>query len=257
MDTAKNLKPFYVYALIDGRDGSIFYIGEGSNDRIFQHEKEVRRRAEENLKQQKIEEIISCGSRVNKIVIGRYDSKKQAIAVESTLIHWVYGIENLTNIQSGHGVTNIRPKGNYNQLQSIDEPELNYCVRQEENRERNNIPGFLLELKQLIETECDIKFDGIDTHNDRHTYLYKIIKGVKLTVVAHHSARRAAAVTIESLNGKAANRAKVQEICNNTKLEWKNDGRYGRIMPAGTYNDPLVILVKFKETLSEIESFCH
>lgn len=247
-----SLKPFYVYALMNEIKKSIFYIGQGKGNRAHQHLQEVERGIIETRKQKEIFESIKAGGAYTVIIIGRFSTKEEALSVESVLIHWVYGIANLKNDTSGHKVSTIRPKGHYEELQGIDEPELNYCERTKANRERNDIIGFLNEIRALIESNCKIKFDDIHTHNDRHTYLVKFIKGVRLTVVSHHTARRAAAVTIESLDTKEINKARVRYICNNSKLEWKDNGRYGRIMPAGSYTDPEIVLEKFKETLSEI-----
>ena len=57
-------------------------------------------------------------------VLGRFDTEQEAYAVEATLIHWVYGHENLTNIQAGHGWRHIRPKAQgFSELQGIDIPK--------------------------------------------------------------------------------------------------------------------------------------
>jgi hypothetical protein len=55
------------------------------------------------------------------------------------------------------------------------------------------------------------------------------------------------------LDTKEENKARVRYICDNSKLEWKDNGRYGRIMPAGSFTDSEIVLQKFAETLSEIE----
>jgi hypothetical protein len=34
---------FYVYELIDPRDGKVFYVGKGKGERAWQHEIDVRR----------------------------------------------------------------------------------------------------------------------------------------------------------------------------------------------------------------------
>jgi hypothetical protein len=247
------LRPYYVYTLINDIKHSTFYVGQGKGNRAYQHLKEVERGTIKTRKQKEIFEMIKSGGNYTPLVIGRFSTKKEALAVESILMHWVYGIDSLENDVSGHKVSTIRPKNHYEILQGIDEPEVNYCERTKANRERNDVIGFLNEIRTLIESKCNIKFDDIHTHNDRHTYLVKFIKGVRLTVVSHHTARRAAAVTIESLDTKEENKARVRYICDKTKLEWKDNGRYGRIMPAGSFTDPEIVMQKFIETLSEIE----
>lgn len=249
----KVLEKYYVYVLIDPRNEKVFYVGKGQDDRLFHHEKEVERGADEAPKHKKILEIKLSGKQVKKVVVGRFDTHQEALSVECVLIHWVYGIENLTNIASGHGVDHIRPKWHHENLPGIDEPELDYCERRKLNRERSDIIPFLHEIKDLIERECDITFDEIHTANDRHTYLVKFMKGVRLTIVSHHTARRAAAVTIESLDGKMHSKQRVKDICIQTKIEYKDNGRYGRIMPAGSHTDPYLVLEKFKDTLAGLE----
>lgn len=245
-------RPFYVYALTDSENDTVFYVGKGKGKRYAQHQKEVERGVVESFKQQKICNILKRGHQVNPVIIGRFNTEQEALAVESLLIHWVYGVESLTNDTSGHGVSFIRPKGHYEELQGIDEPELNYCARTKENRARNDVIPYLTEIKELIESNCNIQFDDINTSNDRHTWLVKYMKGVELAVACHHTAKKGAAVTIQSLNGKKHNKERVRYICDHSKLEWKDNGRYGRIRP-GTHSDHKIILEEFKETLAEIE----
>lgn len=245
---------YYVYVLTDPTNNSIFYVGKGTGNRYSNHVKEVEKGLTESLKQQKILKILKNGSNIMPLIVGRFSSEEEALAVESLLIHWAYGIDSLVNCNGGHGVSFIRPKSHYEALQGIDEPELNYCERTKENRERNNIIPYLEELRAYIELNCDIRFDDIHTSNDRHTYLVKFIKGVRLAICCHHNSKRSAAVTIESIDLKAANRERVKYICDNTRLECKNNGRYGKIMPAGMHTDRVVILKKFREMLAELES---
>lgn len=247
------LKQFYVYVLIDPRDEQVFYVGKGQEDRVFQHENDVRRGAERTAKEKKISDILNSGQEVKKVVVGRFDTSEEAHSVEGILIHWMYGKENLTNIASGHGVDAIRPKGHLENLPGIDEPDLAYCERTKKNRAKNDVIAFLNEIRKLIESECDFTFDGINTDNDRHTYLQKYIKGVRLTVVSHHTAKRAAAVTIEALSGKKDHKQRVKDICDQTKLEAKDNGRYGRIMPPGSESEFSLVLERFRETLAELE----
>lgn len=110
-----------MYALHDENDHDIFYIGKGQDARIFQHAKDARRCKSEKDKEKKILEVEQRGHKVKQTVIGRFDSENEAFAVESTLIHWVYGIDNLTNIASGHGASYIRPKNNYDYIPMLEE----------------------------------------------------------------------------------------------------------------------------------------
>lgn len=99
MGKLTGLKPYYVYVLMDSSARRVFYVGKGQGERIFQHTKEVGKGIKETAKQKEIHRIECLGSSVAKLVIGRFDSAEEAFSVESILIHWVYGIENLTNRQ--------------------------------------------------------------------------------------------------------------------------------------------------------------
>ena len=116
-------KQFYVYELYDAVSGDVFYVGEGIRDRAFQHIKEADRIREQILndpsldgtlgsdKISRIQQLQADGSdRLGVRVIGRFDSKEAAQAVETVLINWVYGQNSLTNISRGHGADYVRPK---------------------------------------------------------------------------------------------------------------------------------------------------
>ncbi|QDG39543.1 GIY-YIG nuclease family protein [Alteromonas mediterranea] len=107
-------KPYYVYELVDPTNDEVFYVGKGIFNRKNEHEKEAEKIEDEENAAEKIKRIKSLSAQNKqpiKRVIGRYQDENAAFAVESTLIHWVYGFENLTNIQPGHGAEAIRPFG--------------------------------------------------------------------------------------------------------------------------------------------------
>lgn len=247
----RQLKQYYVYLLIDPRDSMVFYVGKGTEDRLFQHGKEVKRGSVETEKQKRINEIHQAGLIETKLVVARFDTETEAFAVESILIHWVYGKNNLTNDQSGHMVDFVRPIGNMNFLPGIDEPELDFSKRERDKRERYEIVNFLKDVQIKIESEFEFKFDGIETKKEKHTYLYKIICGVMFSVVTHHNPRRSVAVTIESLSLKESDRNAVKKLCSGTNLEYRNDGRYARIK-AGMVKSIEEIMEQFESTYNEI-----
>ncbi|MFT6333014.1 MAG: hypothetical protein ACJAW3_001364 [Lentimonas sp.] len=132
----------YVYCLVDPRNKKVFYVGKGSNNRAFQHEVATEKLIrEENreafkamdekdkksfLEEKKIEEREKCkiikeikdseqevGYVIHRHIpfytdkeeYGKVDKKtanKIAFEIEASLID-VYGLENLTNSQAGHG----------------------------------------------------------------------------------------------------------------------------------------------------------
>jgi len=122
-----SLKEYYVYELYDRLDKSVFYVGEGVRERAYDHEKEsdrIFRRilADPSLegkitseKTRRIRQIIenskeSSESRLGVRIIGRFDTKAEARSVETVLINWIYGHQNLSNINRGHGAAWVKQK---------------------------------------------------------------------------------------------------------------------------------------------------
>lgn len=99
------LGEFYVYGLIDPRTDKIFYIGKGTGNRVFEHEKESLNNSDsEKLKLKTISEIVAEGKTVKRIIINSNLSEKEAYAAEASLINIFNYIcdVNLTNVISGH-----------------------------------------------------------------------------------------------------------------------------------------------------------
>jgi len=134
------LRDFYVYALVDPRDSYIFYVGKGQRERVLHHAGQVviedafRDRADDEdhsneeaartEKQQRIAEIKIAGLTVIERVLARFNTEDEAYAVESVLIHWVYGRKQeggiLTNVQAGHNHSHVRRKGNLDKCEYLD-----------------------------------------------------------------------------------------------------------------------------------------
>lgn len=98
---------FYVYSLVDPRDGKIFYIGKGCGNRVFQHCEAALQGDEVSLKLNLIREIISLGLQVEHYILRHKLSEKEAFQIESVLIDFLtypkFNTEQiLTNIVSGH-----------------------------------------------------------------------------------------------------------------------------------------------------------
>ena len=92
----------YVYALVDPRDESIFYVGKASaNNRAFSH---LRIATGEQKKYERICEIRAAGSEPSVEVL-RYalESAAASFEVEAAVIDTL-GLENLTNLVRGHGI---------------------------------------------------------------------------------------------------------------------------------------------------------
>ncbi len=103
---------YYVYRLIDPRNGQTFYVGKGKGNRVFQHvqgaidyydgvEKKEIDEANDPNKLRIIQEIREAGLKVIHIIQRWNLTEKEAFEVEAALIDVFPG---LANIQSGHGV---------------------------------------------------------------------------------------------------------------------------------------------------------
>lgn len=102
------LGDYYVYGLIDPRNNQFFYIGKGTGNRIFEHERESMNCPDsEKLKLKTISEIKDAGLDVRKIIINSDLTEEEAYAAEASLINafnFIGKIE-LTNIAAGHHST--------------------------------------------------------------------------------------------------------------------------------------------------------
>ncbi|WP_322049447.1 LEM-3-like GIY-YIG domain-containing protein [Paraburkholderia sp. J67] len=96
----------YVYALVDPRDDTIFYVGKASaNNRAFDH---LKADPDETAKQRRIAEIRSHDYQPRvEILRSGLDSKEACFDVEAAIIDTI-GLENLTNAMRGHGVARGR-----------------------------------------------------------------------------------------------------------------------------------------------------
>ena len=101
------LNGFYVYALVDPRNGKVFYIGKGTGNRVFSHEAESRKSHKtEKKKLQKIREIENDGFGVERLIINWGLSEREAFAAEATLINLLNCMPDvkLANEVAGHHV---------------------------------------------------------------------------------------------------------------------------------------------------------
>lgn len=99
------LGDYYVYGLIDPRTNQIFYIGKGTGNRVFEHEKESLSNPDsDKLKLKTISEIHSSGLDVEKVIINSNLTESEAFAAEAALINAFNYISDigLTNIVAGH-----------------------------------------------------------------------------------------------------------------------------------------------------------
>ena len=99
---------WYVYELIDPRDGEPFYVGKGCKDRIKHHEREARKQlgvcSEKVLR---IKDIWSEGKKVVHKFVAYFWSEQAAYDFEAELIA-DYTIDALSNINKSGGGVYIR-----------------------------------------------------------------------------------------------------------------------------------------------------
>lgn len=91
---------YYVYRLIDPRNGETFYIGKGKGNRVFEHAKGSLDGDSLTEKMSRIREIIISGFEVAHVIHRHGLSDKTAFEVEAALIDAYPGI---TNAVGGHG----------------------------------------------------------------------------------------------------------------------------------------------------------
>jgi hypothetical protein len=98
---------WYVYRLIDPRNGNTFYVGKGKGDRVFQHargalteEVEINEAGVMDLKNEVIREILRAQLSVLHVVHRHGLSEAVAYQVEAALIDAYPG---LTNLVGGAG----------------------------------------------------------------------------------------------------------------------------------------------------------
>jgi hypothetical protein len=91
---------FYVYELVDPRDGKVFYIGKGQGERAWRHESDVRAGTVGNNwnRFHKIKAIIASDLAVEVRIVKEFDVESEAYNFEMILISSTPG---LTNISSG------------------------------------------------------------------------------------------------------------------------------------------------------------
>lgn len=98
-EVRKSLK-YYVYRLIDPRNGETFYIGKGKNNRVFEHIRGNIDKDELSEKMSRIRDISVSGFEVAHVIHRHGMDEETALEVEAALIDAYPG---LTNIMDGQG----------------------------------------------------------------------------------------------------------------------------------------------------------
>ncbi len=174
---------YYVYRLIDPRNGQTFYVGKGKGNRVFAHVNDALKKYEGESYEERDEDDISAKiSTIRDIrnaglevihVIQRYGlTEKEAFEVESALID-VYG--ELTNIQSGHaserGVNNAEVLQRELSYEVYEEPEFKYIIIKINDRvlqERNN------DVYETVRSAWKVNLSKIKAYK----YCFAVLNGV-------------------------------------------------------------------------------
>lgn len=118
------LGDFYVYGLIDPRTDKLFYIGKGTGNRVFEHEKESFSNPDsDKLKLKTIAEIVADGLEVKKVIINSNLTENEAFTSEASLINifnYISDIE-LTNIVAGHHSSEVLTVEEFERINGAEE----------------------------------------------------------------------------------------------------------------------------------------
>jgi hypothetical protein len=270
-EVSKPLKLHYVYILADPlQNNEIFYVGKGTSQRGHDHYKEaLRPDAQDSQKIARIKSIHDQGSEPLVRVIGRFDTEDMAYAVESTLIHWVYGLENLANIQPGRGHRQIRSRkeGLIIKLQDIDIPKRMKITGNGYLQEKIDNHARLNHFEMMEELYIFLKEKGIPVEDEGAVIIeggryiaisISINPSAKLTLQITDSERHTIILNFRPNSEKIEDRRIFIEFVKETfQIEAKNGGRYAKLGLDSwnnlTVNDHEKI---YKSIISTIELTC-
>lgn len=103
LEVAERLGPYYVYVLVDPRDGTVFYVGKGSKQRLLAHGREADLTPDEKPRSSKVRRIRAirkAGYEPRVDVVRHGLDESQAQLIEAALID---SLDGLANAVEGHG----------------------------------------------------------------------------------------------------------------------------------------------------------
>ncbi|HKL40533.1 MAG TPA: hypothetical protein VJ894_07635, partial [Cryomorphaceae bacterium] len=92
---------YYVYLLVDSREGEIFYVGKGKANRVFSHVNDALYSEYESDKLDQIREIHDEGQKVVPLILRHGLTEEEAILVESVVLDLPM-MDSLKNKAAGH-----------------------------------------------------------------------------------------------------------------------------------------------------------
>lgn len=90
------LEKYYVYDLVDPRDGATFYVGKGKGDRLHHHMREAVK-GKPGHKCNRIRVILESGAEHSAVIVARFHDEQDALDAEAARIN-AFGLDNLTNV---------------------------------------------------------------------------------------------------------------------------------------------------------------
>jgi len=238
METSLNheIKPYYVYELHDPTDNTVFYVGKGKGERAKQHELDALATDTETAKLNRIREIHDADKEVSVIVVGRYDSEEQALAVESTLIKWVYGFKNLTNLIHGHGHHSIRSNGDRSEIHGIDIPRKDY-TRTGEYKEsvlRDVRQNYVMEDLEVLRTRLvdampHIRIsDPVILSAQDPSIVVDYNENIRVQLILSRVGKQTVVMNLLPKEWREEQQRKFVQICEKAGLEAKANGKYAK-----------------------------
>jgi len=250
------MKPYYVYELVDPRNNEVFYVGKGTGQRALQHELDALNLNENSTKFERIRKISESSKSLVIRVIGRYKTEEQALSVEATLIHWVYGFDNLTNIQGGHGCSSIRNLNDLRVIEGIDIPKPErradgvYTQAMKDARESHGTISFVCNVKEWLEQQLGIIFSEPDIAESNKTKIYTYFNQARIRVGVTHSKEPSLWIALEPINNSIDAQIEFVKVSKKLGLVIRKNNKIARLQNyRGTKN--LDILLKDIKALME------
>ena len=125
----QGLPEHYVYVLADPvteGDPEVFYVGKGRGSRLEAHEADFERvlsnggDVNQHPKFERLQDMRRNGRKPLSLIIGRFETNEEALAVECMSIKYFFGINSLCNKVHGHGADNCRAKGVWEVVPGLD-----------------------------------------------------------------------------------------------------------------------------------------
>jgi hypothetical protein len=176
-------KQFYVYELVDPRDGKPFYVGKGQRDRVSDHVREANRGVHSH-KCNKIRSIQNDGLAIQTRIVKEFRNEDAAYRFEEKHIASI-GLDKLTNIAPGG-----RANGGGISLDSAEVDLIATCLRKTAGFTvfpRLHVLGQTIEIGSVLH---DIGRRTIDKLLEKHGdqwLIDKLAKKKVLLTVTHNS----------------------------------------------------------------------